>query len=127
MARPTKYNPDYHPERALRLSKLGLIGREIAFCFGVAESTYELWKTKYPEFSESIKRGSLVADAHIAQKLYERAIGAKRTIQEAHVISVGPDREAVQIVQTEIEDAPCLRAIRFWLKHRQPILWSELS
>ncbi|MDR1182443.1 MAG: helix-turn-helix domain-containing protein [Bacteroidales bacterium] len=78
--RPTKYKPEYS-EQAFKLCLLGLIDREIAKYFEVSESTFNGWKLEYPEFSESLKKGKVQADANVAASLYKQAMDGNVTAQ----------------------------------------------
>jgi transposase len=78
--RPTKYKPEYS-EQVFKLCLLGLIDREIAKYFEVSESTFNKWKLEYPEFSESLKRGKVQADANVAASLYRQAMDGNVTAQ----------------------------------------------
>src|SRR5713226_9463016 len=42
---------------------------------GISCETLYSWKISYPEFRESITRGKILADAHVAEALYRRACG----------------------------------------------------
>ncbi|MDR1652247.1 MAG: hypothetical protein LBS01_01095 [Prevotellaceae bacterium] len=92
--RPTRYLPEYN-ERAVKLCLLGSTDKAIADFFDVAESTLNKWKLEYPEFSESLKKGKLQADANVAASLYKQSIKGNVT------------------------------AAIFWLKTRQPDIWRE--
>lgn len=72
--RPTEYREEYC-EQVKKLCRLGATDKEIADFFDVVESTINLWKLEHPEFSESIKKGKIVADAEIANSLFHRAKG----------------------------------------------------
>jgi hypothetical protein len=123
--RPTKYDPSWHPQMAYKVALLGLTGKEMAGLFDVAESTYELWKTKYPDFSESIKRGGIYADALIAEKLYQKAMGYVYKSQHAIKVKKGRDIEALEIIELHRELPPDVRAAKFWLKNRERRYWGE--
>lgn len=72
--RPTEYREEYC-EQVEKLCKLGATDKEIADFFNVTEQTINNWKSDFPEFFESIKKGKIVADAEIAHSLYHRAKG----------------------------------------------------
>lgn len=72
--RPTKYKPEY-ADQAYRLCLLGHTDSELSEFFEVNEDTIHEWKKRHEDFSESVKRGKLVADANVAEGLYKRAIG----------------------------------------------------
>jgi len=52
--------------RLREIAGLGLSDAEIATVLDIAESTLSEYKKKHPEFSESIKKGKLVADQPLA-------------------------------------------------------------
>ena len=45
------------------------------FIFGIAESTLTEYKKKFPEFSDTIKRGKEISDKRVEKALFERATG----------------------------------------------------
>jgi len=91
--RPSKYD-SIDLGQVEKLAGLGLIDTEIAMVLGIATSTLNEYK-KNPEFSESIKRGKLIADKEVIESLYKRAVRGDTT------------------------------AIIFWLKNRQPDKWRD--
>ena len=117
--RPSDFKPEYC-RQAEKLCKLGATDVEIADFFGKAQSTIDLWKLKHPEFSESLKRGKMLADANVANRLYQRATGYRH--------------RAVKIMQFEGEVfreeytehyAPDTAAAIFWLCNRQKDKWRQ--
>jgi hypothetical protein len=117
--RPTDYKPEY-AEQVEKLCKLGAIDKELAEFFEVSESTINLWKQVHPEFSESIKKGKLVADAEVAQKLFHRAIGYEHP--DTHFSAYEGD---VTETPTVKHYPPDPTAAIFWLKNRQPAKWRD--
>lgn len=97
-----------------KLCKLGATDREIAEFFDIAESTLNLWKSTHPKFMESIKKGKMLADAEVAEKLYRRATGYSHPDVDIKVIDD-------QIVLTRLTKhyAPDTAAAIFWLKNRR--------
>ena len=110
---------------AYKYALLGLIGKEIAGLFEIAESTYEQWKTKHPDFSESIKRGGMYADALVVEKLYERAIGYVYKIQQAVTVKKGKDMEEIEVIDLRRELPPDTKAAMLWLSNRQRGVWKS--
>ena len=74
MARPTKYKAEY-AEQARKLCLLGATDADLAEFFEVTESTINKWKKDHKGFSESLKAGKRLADADVAERLYQRAMG----------------------------------------------------
>jgi len=118
--RPTKYDPGYHPNKAYQLCLLGLTDEELAKIFDIAVSTLNLWKVDHSEFSESVKKGKDYADANVADRLYQRAMGYEHYDVDIRVV----DHE---IVQTPLikHYPPDTTAGIFWLKNRQPKKWRD--
>lgn len=119
MARPTKYKPEF-AEQARKLCLLGATDAELAEFFEVEESTLNNWKHAHPEFMESIKKGKFQADADVADRLYQRAMGYEHPEVDIRVI----DHAIVQTPITKIY-APDPTAAIFWLKNRQRGKWRD--
>ncbi|EEY5875055.1 terminase [Escherichia coli] len=119
MARPTKYQEAY-AEQARKLCLLGYTDVELADFFEVSESTINKWKLDYPKFSESIKKGKVVADAEVSDRLYQRAMGFVAPDIDIRVIEN-------RIVETPLEKyyPPDTTAAIFWLKNRQKDKWRD--
>lgn len=117
--RPSKYKDDY-AEQAYKLCLLGATDAEMADFFGVAESTLNLWKLEHADFSESVKKGKRSADAEVADRLYQRAMGY--THEEEQLFSY---QGTVVRANTLKHYAPETVAAIFWLKNRQPKQWRD--
>lgn len=119
VGRPTKYDPVF-PEQAEKLCKLGATDKELADFFEITESTLNEWKLSKDDFSESIKRGKILADANVAESLYKRANGYSHPDVDIKVIEG-------QIVETELikHYPPDTAAGIFWLKNRQRGKWRD--
>lgn len=115
---PTKYKPEYAP-MVEKMARMGLTDAQMADVFGVAMSTFSLWKTKHPEFSEANARGKPDIDAQVQQSLLNRALGGytvKETVRDGN-------GNIVKTVEKEIP-ADTTAALR-WLFNRQPQQWRE--
>lgn len=57
--RPTKYNPDVHPESYIELSKKGKTKAQICAAWGIGHDTLHRWEhdESKSEFQEAIKKG----------------------------------------------------------------------
>ncbi|WP_420154868.1 terminase [Siphonobacter sp.] len=117
--RPTAYKPDYD-DQAYRLCLLGFTDEQLASYFEVTGRTINNWKAEHPSFFQSLKRGKLIADARVAESLFERAIGYSHPDLDIKVIDG-------RIVKTEITKhyPPDTTAAIFWLKNRQKALWRD--
>ncbi|WP_228409805.1 terminase [Chryseobacterium sp. T16E-39] len=129
--RKVKYNPNLHPKQVLKYTLLGLTDKQLAGVLGIVESTLNLWKKKYPEFSESIRAGKIDADANVASTLYKRSLGHTQVKQYAFKVKgydeKGRQIEKVEIVEVEEYFPPSDNAINMWLSNRQRKTWGSKS
>lgn len=119
--RPTKYK-DVYETQVEKLCKLGATDKEISDFFDINEDTLNSWKKKYPAFSDAIKKGKIIADAEVVERLYKRAIGYEH--EEDKIFQY--EGEPV-IVPTIKRYPPDTTAIMFWLKNRQKDRFREKS
>lgn len=110
---PTKYNPEII-EYARALAIDGLTNDEMAEKLGIATSTLNDWRKKYPDFSDAIKEGKDQADARVKMSLFKRALGYTYTEQKVIVLSDGGTR----IETTTKEVPPDTTAGIYWTKVR---------
>lgn len=121
MARPTKYKAEY-PAQAAKLCKLGATDKDLAEFFGVSESTLNLWKLRYPKFSEAIKRSKDEMDALVERSLFQRAIGY--TYDSERIFMPAGRKTAVRVpVQKHVP--PDVTACAIWLNNRKPDDWRQ--
>lgn len=117
--RPTKYKPELCKD-AYKLCLLGFTDKQLAEFFEVAESTLNLWKLEYPEFSESLKRGKDIADAEVIDSLFKRCVGY--THEEDKIFQY----EGIPvIVPTTKHYPPDPLSCFYWLNNRQRGKWSN--
>lgn len=121
---PTKFKEEFIIQ-VEKLCKLGATDKELADFFEVDESTINNWKEAHPEFFVSIKRGKLEADANVAQRLYERAMGFEHDSEEIKVLSMGKEGSMIERVPIRKIYPPDPTAAIFWLKNRQPGKWRD--
>lgn len=115
---PTKYKPEY-AEQVYKLCLLKATDRQLADFFEVNELTINRWKKAHPDFCKSLKKGKLIADATIAESLYERARGYSHPEDK---IFCNKDGE-VTTVETTKHYPPDTAAAFIWLKNRAA--WSD--
>ncbi len=116
---PSLYKPQYN-EQVYKLCLLGATDSEIGDFFNVDERTINNWKVEFPEFFQSIKKGKEYADANVASKLYNRALGYEH--EEDKIFN---DQGVPLIVPTIKHYPPDTTAAIFWLKNRQPAKWRD--
>lgn len=123
--RPSSYKPEY-AELCFKFALLGASDARMAELLGVAESTFHLWKTQHPEFSESINAGKEEADAKVAASLYHRAIGYSHKEDDIRTVALGNNMGSeIVITPTEKHYPPDTQAASLWLRNRQPKLWRD--
>lgn len=111
--RPTEYKEEYCVQ-VEKLCKLGATDKEIADFFEVTEQTINNWKSDFPEFFESIKKGKIIADAEVAESLFKKATGF--TNEEVKIFQ--SDGKPL-IVPFTAYYPPDTAAINIWLKNRR--------
>lgn len=95
----------------------GWTDEKMAALFGVAMSTFSLWKIEHPEFSEALKAKEL-ADAQVEASLFERATGYSHP--DVHISNF---QGAITITPITKHYPPDATSMIFWLKNRQPTRW----
>ena len=118
--RKSEYRIEY-ADQALKLCLLGATDKELAEFFSVSEQTLNKWKKDYPEFLESLKKGKNIADANVASRLYNRAIGYSC---KATKFATSEGRITDSKEYTE-HYPPDTTAAIFWLKNRQRDRWQD--
>lgn len=130
--RPSEYRDEY-AEQAYKLCLLGATDLKLADFFEVSERTINNWKSEHDEFFSCLKKGKIIADAEIAEGLYNRAKGAVINTQQAIKLKrVEYDQgkrmleeERVEVVDLIQEVPPDTAAGIFWLKNRNPEMWRD--
>lgn len=119
VGRPSKYREEFS-EQAFKLCLLGATDVALANFFEVDEATIYRWKDRYPDFCEAIKAGKFRADAEVANKLYQRALGYSHPEDKIFQYEGDP-----VIVPTMKHYPPDVKAAIMWLQNRQPELWRD--
>lgn len=119
VGRPTAYREEFR-EQARKLCLLGATDVEMADFFGTSEKTLNTWKAAHPEFLQSITQGKLLADANVASRLYERALGY------AHpAVKIFNHAGIEMLVDYTEHYPPDTQAASLWLRNRQPAKWRD--
>lgn len=103
----------------------GLTDKDMANNIGIAQSTFNDWKKKYPEFLETLKKNKEVADIIIENALFKRATGYD-TIEET-IEYANEDGRRVEVKRTsKVRHIPAdITAQIFWLKNRKTNIWRD--
>ena len=116
---PGKYKPEFC-QIAYQMCLLGATDKQMAEAFGVCETTINAWKLRHEEFSESLLKGKIIADAKVAAALFHRAVGYRHPDEEVRVVN-----GQVVRIQTVKHYPPDTGAAMAWLKNRQPKQWRD--
>lgn len=124
--RPTKYDPTNN-EWVEKFCKLGATDIELADFLKVDVATVNRWKLEHPEFCESIKKGKGFADANVADRLYQRAIGFEHDHEELKVVTEPGKNAGSKVERVKVRKIypPETTAGIFWLKNRKPKDWRD--
>jgi hypothetical protein len=119
--RPSSYRAEY-AEQAYKFCLLGATDVEMAGFFGVSEQTLNAWKSRHSEFLESITRGKAIADAEVADRLYQRALGYSHDAVKIFM----PQGAAEPVYAPYVEHyPPDTQAASLWLRNRQSSKWRD--
>lgn len=99
----------------------GLTDKQIAHNIGVAWSTLKIWKTRFPDITEALRKGKEVVDREVENALYKRAMGYWVTETKTTTLPDG----AVKTEEYRKHITPDTTAQIFWLKNRKPDQWRE--
>jgi hypothetical protein len=121
MGRPTDYRVVYD-EQARKLCLLGATDKEMADFFDVSEVTLNAWKKAHPDFLKSLTRGKMEADADVASRLYDRAMGWSH--DAVKIFMPAGAKEPIYAPYRE-QLPPDTQAASLWLRNRQPTKWRD--
>ena len=119
-----KYEYWLTPEGLLKLegwARDGLTDEQIAQNIGISRDTLYAWKKKYPDISDTLKRGKEVVDRQVENALLKRALGYEyEEVKEKYEGNVMTERTV-----TKKEVVPDVTAQIFWLKNRKREAWAD--
>ena len=112
------------PEGLLKLegwARDGLTDEQIAGNIGISRSTLNQWKEKYPDISDTLKRGKEVVDLQVENALLKRALGYEyEEVSEKYESGTLTEKKV-----TKKQVVPDTTAQIFWLKNRRPDKWKD--
>ena len=117
--RPTLYKPEY-AEMAHNYCLLGATNDELAGFFNVSPSTVDNWLSVHSEFATAVGNGRAAADASIARKLFQRALGYDYDTRKIFMY-----RGEAKKVDYRVHIPPDVGACIFWLRNRRRHQWLE--
>ena len=103
----------------------GYTYQDIANRIGIAFSTLRMWRVKYPEIDEALKKGREIIDYKVENALLKSALGYKtREVKVTTTMRYGKVVETVKETLDK-EQAPNVSAIQCWLYNRLPQKWKK--
>ena len=115
-----KYRKWLEPEGLLQIegwARDGLTDEQIAINLKIGVRTLYEWQQRYPQISQSLKKGKEVVDRQVENALLKRALGY--TYDEVTT------EDGVETKRVTKEVMPDTTAQIFWLKNRRPDLWRD--
>lgn len=125
------------PDKKILLSgwaRDGLTDEEIAKNIGISRSTLSEWKKKYPDISDTLKKGKEIVDKEVEESLLKKAKGytvkLKKTFKLKKVTygvtgRKEKEEEYLEVGEDEVHIPADTLAIIFWLKNRMPDKWKD--
>jgi hypothetical protein len=115
---PSRHQPDYCT-LAQNFCRLGATNAQLAELFDVPTETIALWLADIPDFAEAVRHGRVMADAYVAESLFQRATGYVETVERIMMC-----RGAPMTVTYKKQHPPHVAASMEWLCNRRPQNWS---
>ena len=107
-------------------ARTGLTDEQIAKNMGVNKTTLYDWIKKFPDISNSIKKGKAPIDFEVENALFKRAIGYEYEEIETTIEEIdGKQRKRIKKIKKVA--LPETSAMIFWLKNRKPEQWRKLN
>lgn len=105
----------------------GLTDEQISNNLGISTTTFYEYKNKYPEFSDTLKKGKEVVDYEVENALLKRALGYeyKEVTTESRWNREKEIYEMVITKEVTKQVAPDTTAQIYWLKNRKPKQWRD--
>ncbi|MEK5415871.1 helix-turn-helix domain-containing protein [Paenibacillus sp. FSL L8-0708] len=109
----------------------GLTDEQIADNMGIKRPTLYEWKKRYPDISDTLKKGKEVIDRHVENALLKRALGYRydEVTREPGTVE---DKETGELKQVMVETKRVTKEVQgdttaqiFWLKNRKPEQWRD--
>ncbi len=118
------------PENLIKLegwARDGLTDEQIATKIGISRSTLSDWKVKYPDISDTLKKGKEVVDVKVENALLKRALGYKYTeVTREPTLNPKTGKFELAVTKTVVKEVvPDTTAQIFWLKNRRPDAWRD--
>lgn len=129
MAKP-KYEEWLTDDGLLRISgwaRDGLTYQQIADNMHINVTTLRDWRKAYPSIDSALKESADIADRHVENALYKRALGYTydEVTQELRYNKETGEERFVETRRVTKQVLPDVTAQIFWLKNRKPKDWRD--
>lgn len=100
----------------------GLSDEQIAHNIGINKGTLCVWKNRFPEFADAIKKGKEVVDREVENAMLKRAMGYEYDeVTQEPVTDKDTGITEMRVTKRVTKQiAPDVTAQIFWLKNRKP-------
>lgn len=107
-------------------ARQGLTDEQIAKNIGISKVTFYDWLKKYPNISNSLKKGKAPIDFEVENALLKRALGFE--YEETETVFEDVDGKPKKRIKKTIKYVPPdTSACIFWLKNRKPNHWRKMN
>lgn len=111
----------------------GLTDEQIAERIGIRRPVLYVWKAKYPDIADALKRGKAPVDTKIENALKDKATGYYVTVKKPIKVKTKKqlkdkgliEEEHIEYVDEQVYIPPDTTAQIFWLKNRRPDRWND--
>ncbi len=129
MAKP-KYEEWLTDDGLLRISgwaRDGLTYQQIADNMRINVTTLRDWRKAYPSIDSALKESADIADRHVENALYKRALGYTydEVTQELRLNKDTGEESFIETRRVTKQVLPDVTAQIFWLKNRKPKDWRD--
>ena len=100
----------------------GLTNEQIASNIGINRDTLYTWIKKYPDISDTLKKGKEVIDRQVENALLKRALGYSYDEVTQERMESG-ELEVTKVITKHV--SPDTTAHIFWLRNRKGLVWSN--
>ena len=103
----------------------GLTDEQIANNMGISKTTFYEWKRKYPQLSDTLKKGKEPVDIEVENALLKRALGYEYeeiTTEKKELPNGKVEKHIKKVTKIVLPDTT---AQIFWLKNRRPDKWKD--
>ena len=100
----------------------GLTNEQIASNIGINRDTLYTWIKKYPDISDTLKKGKEVIDRQVENALLKRALGYSYDEVTQERMESG-ELEVTKVITKHV--SPDTTAQIFWLRNRKGLVWSN--